>query len=98
LPKGSNIYEYETEMGADYNENGSVVWYTPTYKVDVSKKLDMTQEVFDTMSVFAQAIKKENQEIDAKYFTAIKEGSLDNKAMKALNIEDSLDNDFVDVA
>lgn len=98
LPKGSNIYEYETEMGADYNENGSVVWYTPTYKVDLSKKLDMTQQVFDTMSVFAQAIKKENQEIDAKYFTAIKEGSLDSKAMNALNIEDSLDNDFVDVA
>ena len=50
------------------------------------------------MSVFAQAIKKENQEIDAKYFEAIKEGSLDSKAMNALNIEDSLDNDFVDVA
>ena len=85
-------------MGADYNENGSVVWYTPTYKVDLSKKLDMTQQVFDTMSVFAQAIKKENQEIDAKYFEAIKEGSLNNNAMNALNIEDSLDDDFVDVA
>jgi len=98
LPRGSNIYEYETEMGADYNENGSVVWYTPTYKVDLSKKLDMTQQVFDTMSTFAQTIKKENQDIDAKYFTAIKEGSLDNKAMNALRIDDSLDADFVDVA
>ena len=96
LPNGKQIYEYEATMGADYNENGSVVWYTPTYSVDLSKSLGLTQEVFDTMKVFAETIKTENKQITDAYFTAIKEGALDEKAYAALG--DSLDADFEDVA
>lgn len=96
LPKGKYIYEYEAVMGTDYNENGSVVWYTPNYSVDLSKTLPMTQDVYDTMRVFADTIKAENKQITDAYFSAIKEGALDEKAYEALG--DSLDDDFEDVA
>ena len=56
----------------------------------------MTQEVKETMMVFADTLRAENKEIDEKYFTAIKEGSIDSKAMSALG--DSLDDDLEDVA
>lgn len=96
LPKGKQIYEYTAEMGTEYNENGSVVWYTPTYSVDLSKSLGITQDVFDTMKVFAETIKKENKQITDAYFKAIKEGALDEAAYDALG--DSLDADFEEVA
>lgn len=96
LPKGKQIYEYEAVMGSEYNENGSVVWYTPTYSVDLSKALGLTQDVFDTMKVFAETIKTENKQITDAYFKAIKEGALDEAAYDALG--DSLDADFEDVA
>ena len=95
LPKGRNIYEYQATMGAEYNENGSVVWYTPTYEVDLSISLPLTKEIFDTMGVFADTIKKENTQITDAYFNSIKEGAIDQKTYDAL---DALDNDFEEVA
>lgn len=96
LPRGQKIYEYQCTMGAEYNENGSVVWYTPTYDVDLSTRLPVTKEIFDTMQVFAETIKAENRQIDDAYFKSIKEGAIDEAAYRALG--DSLDDDFDDVA
>lgn len=96
LPKGKKIYEYQATMEADYNENGSVIWYTPTYSVDLSNPLPVTQEIFDTMKVFAETIKRENETIREAYWNARNEDMKDQAAIKGLG--DSLDDDFEDVA
>ena len=96
LPKGKKIYEYQATMEADYNENGSVIWYTPTYSVDLSNPLPVTQEIFDTMKVFAETIKRENEAIREAYWNARNEDMKDQAAIKGLG--DSLDDDFEDVA
>jgi len=96
LPKGRHLHEYQATMTTEYNENGSVTWYTFNYDVDLSTTLPLTQEVYETMKVFADQIKSENAYVDGKYFEALKEGAIDQGAIDALG--DSLDDDFEDVA
>ena len=96
LPAGSHLYNYQAEMYLQHNEKGSVSWYTIGWSPDLDNQLPLTQEVKETMMVFADTLRAENKEIDEKYFTAIKEGSIDSKAMSALG--DSLDDDLEDVA
>jgi hypothetical protein len=95
IPKGHHLYNYEAKLTSEYNENGSVVWYTFQYEPDLSNILTFNKEVRDTSIVFAESIRAENKYIDSQYMKAITEGSIDGAAMTAL---DSLDADFEDVA
>lgn len=94
IPKGHHLYNYEAKLTSEYNENGSVVWYTFNYEPDLSNMLPFTKLVHDTSIVFADSIRSENKYIDSQYMKAITEGSIDGSAMKAL---DSLDADFEEV-
>jgi len=96
LPKGKKIHQYQAKMTLEYNENGSVIWHTPVYDVDLSNPLPITQDIFDTMRVFAETIKEETKYVRDAYFKALSEGAIDQKAIDALG--DSLDNDLEDVA
>ena len=96
IPKGRNLHEYQATLSSEYQENGSVTWYTYKYDLDLSSTLPLTQEVYDTMKVFAETIKKENDWVDQKYFEALRSDALDEKAINAIG--DSLDDDFEDVA
>lgn len=96
LPKGKKMHEYQAKLTPVYQENGSVVWYTLDYELDLSNPLSITQDVFDTMKVFAQTIKEEVAYVRSAYFEAIKSGAIDQKAIDALG--DSLDDDLEDVA
>ena len=95
IPKGHHLYNYEAKITSEYNENGSVVWYTFQYEPDLSNVLTFTKDVRDTSIVFAESIRAENKYIDSQYMKAITEGSIDGAAMTAI---DSLDADFEDVA
>ena len=95
IPKGHHLYNYEAKLTSEYNENGSVVWYTFQYEPDLSNVLTFTKDVRDTSIVFAESIRAENKYIDSQYMKAITEGSIDGAAMTAI---DSLDADFEDVA
>jgi len=102
VPKGRQLYEYEATLTSDYQENGDVEWYLFNYDIDLSNPLVMdlkdpySQALRDTMKVFADTIKAENTYVDDKYFDALKEGALDERAVEALG--DSLDDDFEEVA
>ena len=95
IPKGHYLYNYEAKLTSEYNESGSVVWYTFQYEPDLSNVLTFTKDVRDTSIVFAESIRAENKYIDSQYMKAITEGSIDGAAMTAI---DSLDADFEDVA
>jgi hypothetical protein len=96
LPRGKNLYEYEATLTSEYQENGSVTWYTFNYAVDLGNQIPLTMPVYQTMEVFFNSIKAEKADIMDSYFKAIKQGSVDNAAMKALG--DSLEEDFEDAA
>ena len=95
IPKGHHLYNYEAKITSEYNENGSVVWYTFQYEPDLSNILTFNKEVRDTSIVFAESIRAENKYIDSQYMKSITEGSIDGAAMTAI---DSLDADFEEVA
>ena len=95
IPKGHHLYNYEAKITSEYNENGSVVWYTFQYEPDLSNILTFNKDVRDTSIVFAESIRAENKYIDSQYMKSITEGSIDGAAMTAI---DSLDADFEDVA
>ena len=96
LPRGKNLYEYQARLTSEYQENGSVTWYTFNYEPDLSNPLPITTDIFQTMQVFSDSIKAEKKQVMDAYFKAIKEGSVDSAAMKALG--DSLEEDFEDAA
>lgn len=96
LPRGKNLYEYQARLTSEYQENGSVTWYTFNYEPDLSNPLPITTDIFQTMQVFNDSIKAEKKQVMDAYLKAIKEGSVDNAAMKALG--DSLEEDFEDAA
>ena len=73
-----------------------MTWYTFNYEPDLSNPLPITTDIFQTMQVFSDSIKAEKKQIMDAYFKAIKNGSVDNAAMKALG--DSLEEDFEDAA
>ena len=94
LPKGSNIFDYEANMSTERMKVGATVFFKIHWEPLLKNKLPMTQDVFETMKVFADTITAENKYVDDMYFKAHAEDSLDSKAMAA--IEDSLEADLAD--
>jgi len=94
LPKGSNIFDYEANMSTERLKVGATVFFKIHWEPLLKNKLPMTQDVFETMKVFADTITAENKYVDDQYFKAHAEDSLDSKAMAA--IEDSLEADLAD--
>ncbi|UAW59037.1 hypothetical protein CRP235_gp12 [Roseobacter phage CRP-235] len=94
LPKGSNIFDYEANMSTERMKVGATVFFKIHWEPLLKNKLPMTQDVFETMKVFADSITAENKYVDDQYFKAHAEDSLDSKAMAA--IEDSLEADLAD--
>lgn len=94
LPKGSNIFDYEANMSTERMKVGATVFFKIHWEPLLKNKLPMTQDVFETMKVFADTITAENKYVDDQYFKAHAEDSLDSKAMAA--IEDSLEADLAD--
>jgi len=94
LPKGSNIFDYEANMSTERLKVGATVFFKIHWEPLLKNKLPMTQDVFETMKVFADTITAENKDVDDQYFKAHAEDSLDSKAMAA--IEDSLEADLAD--
>lgn len=94
LPKGSNIFDYEANMSTERMKVGATVFFKIHWEPLLRNKLPMTQDVFETMKVFADTITAENKYVDDQYFKAHAEDSLDSKAMAA--IEDSLEADLAD--
>lgn len=94
LPKGSNIFDYEANMSTERMKVGATVFFKIHWEPLLKNKLPMTQDVFETMKVFADTLTAENKYVDDQYFKAHAEDSLDSKAMAA--IEDSLEADLAD--
>ena len=91
---GRNYNDVWIEVNGAEHQNGSVTYYTWHYTPDLKNPVPMDDKTFDTMIHFAEMVKKENESIDASYERAIRERSIDDDAIDAL--EDDLDSDLDD--
>jgi hypothetical protein len=91
---GRNYNDVWIEVNGTEHQNGSVTYYTWHYTPDLKNPVPMDDKTFDTMIHFAEMVKKENESIDASYERAIRERSIDDDAIDAL--EDDLDSDLDD--
>jgi len=87
LPRGANLYDYPIEVTAEEMENGSVVYYVMHFKPDMSEKLPLDQQTYDTMLHMAQMIKKDNDYVDNQYKNSINNRNADNDALDALDAD-----------
>jgi len=91
---GRNYNDVWIEVSGAEHQNGSVTYYTWHYTPDLKNPVPMDDKTFATMIHFAEMVKKENESIDASYERAIRERSIDDDAIDAL--EDDLDSDLDD--
>jgi hypothetical protein len=66
------------------------------WKLDPKSPLKVDQKIYDSIVYLAEQVRTENNEVDAKYFDAIKEQAGIQGAMDALG--DDLTADFEEVA
>lgn len=91
---GRNYNDVWIDVHGEEHQNGSVTYYTWHYTPDLKNPVPMDDKTFDTMIHFAEMVQKENQAIDASYERALRERSIDDDAIDAL--EDDLDSDLDD--
>lgn len=91
---GRNYNDVWIDVHGEEHQNGSVTYYTWHYTPDLKNPVPMDDKTFDTMIHFAEMVQKENQAIDAAYERALRERSIDDDAIDAL--EDDLDSDLDD--
>ena len=96
LPRGRNIWDFEAKLSTKRHKNGSVVWFTFHFDPDLKKPLSLDQDVVDSISAIADAIRNENARVDQAYKAALTNQSLDQNAIDAL--ENALEDDLEDVA
>lgn len=89
---GRNYSDVWVSLSTAEHQNGSVTYYTWHYNPDLKKPVEMDDKTLDTMKHFAHLVKQENDRIDSSYERALREKTIDDDAMDAL--EDDLDADF----
>jgi hypothetical protein len=93
---GSNkdLTDYNIECSANEHVNGSVVYYTWSYKPDLSVQIPLQPEVHKTMMHFAKMVMEDNKKIEESYTRSLKERSIEDAALDAM--ENGLENDLQD--
>ena len=96
IPRNRNIWDFQTTITSKRNKNGSVIWYTFHFDPDLKNPLGLDQDVVDSISAIADAIRAENLRVDKAYKAALANEKLDRAAIEA--IEDALESDLEDIA
>jgi hypothetical protein len=96
IPRNRNIWDYESELTTKKHKNGSVTWFTFHFAPDLKNPVGLDETVLESIKVIRDAIRSENKRIDEAYYAALRNETLDQAAIDA--IEGSLDADLVDAA
>lgn len=100
LPNGRNAWDFNIELKAERQKNGSVVWFVINFYPDFKNPLAMDEEVVGHIKNFADSINAENARIKKQYEAALSSQTLDQSAIDAINnsLDDDLNDDLDDVA
>ena len=73
-----------------------MTWFTFHFAPDFKNPVGLDETVLESIKVIRDAIRSENKRIDEAYYAALRNETLDQAAIDA--IEGSLDADLVDAA
>ena len=94
IPRGYEMWNFDLDIHADEHtsDDGSMFWHTFEWTLNPKDPQAMTQDVYDSVVHIAETIRKENAEVDAAYFDAVKQQAGIDGAIRSLG--DDLDDDF----
>lgn len=96
IPKGANFYDYWVDVSAEELQNGSVIYYVMHFAADMSKKVGLDQDTYDSMLHMAGMIERENQLVENAYQKALRDDQETDDIIEALESVDDLEADLVD--
>ena len=98
IPRGRKMFEYETEVTLTKEKGtGGNIWWVMHFKPDLTTTHPMTEEIFETVKVMAEMVKKDNEKVESAYQRAMSENGLDDDAIDAIaGVVEDLDSDLVD--
>jgi hypothetical protein len=96
IPRSRNLWDYQAKLTSKRHKNGSVTWFTFHFAPDLKTPLGLDETVMESIKAIRDAIRSENDRVNAAYKKALRNDTLDQAAIDAL--EGSLDADLVDVA
>lgn len=96
LPQGRNLWDFNVTLTSKRHKNGSVRWFTYEYQPDFKNPLPMDDNLVKQVTTMAEGIRSENARIQKAYDAALRNQTLDQAAIDA--IEGSLDDDLADEA
>lgn len=96
IPRNRNLWDYQAKLTTKRHKNGSVTWFTFHFEPDLKKPLGLDETVLESIKVIRDAVRSENDRVNASYKKALRNETLDQTAIDA--IEGSLDADLVDAA
>jgi hypothetical protein len=97
MPKNSKLWDYELTLGTTREKNdpsSATYFYIIHFDADYSKRLPVTQGVYDLAKSAQGRIDEFNGQVEVKYFKAISEGQKTDRAQDS--IDKALDGDFKD--
>jgi len=98
LPRGRQMHEYNVKIGTTKTRgDAGNVWWVMKYEADITNTLGMDDQVFETVKVMHDMVKRENETIQSAHDKALRNDQLSDDAIGAI-INTSLDDDLVDNA
>jgi len=85
IPRNANIFDYEVELVPNFGTGQAGNQYANFTFKPILKRLEMTEEVFETLKVIKDIIDTSNARIEKSYTDAIRARQVDQAALDAMS-------------
>jgi hypothetical protein len=98
MPRSRNFYEFNIEVSYEEMKTGTVYYPVYHFNPDLANLIPLDEETVQTMQVFAEQIKQENDQIERAHRNAVEKRNLSDDAADAIEgvAYESLDDDLKD--
>ncbi len=98
MPRSRNFYEFNIEVSYEEMKTGTVYYPVYHFNPDLANLIPLDEETVETMQVFAEQIKQENDQIERAHRNAMEKRNLSDDAADAIEgvAYESLDDDLKD--
>jgi hypothetical protein len=94
-PRGSRLFEFNIEVSYQQKKTGTVTYPVFQFSPDLKNRLETSDEIIETMKVFASQISVENNQIEKQYLEARRGADLNDMTVAAVDgVVVELDDDF----
>ena len=98
MPRSRNFYEFNIEVSYEEMKTGTVYYPVYHFNPNLANLIPLDEETVETMQVFAEQIKQENDQIERAHRNAMEKRNLNDDAADAIDgvAYESLDDDLKD--